>query len=218
MIGDSTMAQKSESRFPETGWGQTMPQLVTENTTIHNHAVNGRSTKSFINEGRWAKVLDSIQPGDYVIIQFGHNDEKPDSARHTDPYTSFKDNLKRFATETQNKGAFPIICSSIVRRHFDEEGKLEDSHGDYIPAAEMAAKETQTPYINMETLTRQLVVKLGEEKSIELYNHCEPGQYPGFKNGKHDNTHLNVKGAKSVAEIFVKACKDKQLDIARTMK
>ncbi|MBN1184802.1 MAG: rhamnogalacturonan acetylesterase [Bacteroidales bacterium] len=214
MIGDSTMATKSELRFPESGWGEALQEFVTENTTVHNHAVNGRSTKSYIDEGRWNKIYDSIQAGDYVVIQFGHNDEKPDTTRHTDPFTGFKANIRKFIEDTRSKGAYPIVCSSIVRRHFDSQGNLKDTHGDYIVAAKEIAKETQTPYIDMESLTRQLVTEMGPEKSKTIYNFCKPGEYPNFEKGKLDSTHLNVYGAKVVAKLFIDEVKFKRLSLS----
>ena len=169
MIGDSTMANKNPDKAPETGWGMVMNEFLSGYATVHNHAVNGRSSKSFLDEGRWTVVFDSIQPSDYVIIQFGHNDEKPGDKLYTDPSTTYKQILKKFIDETRAKGANPIVCSSIVRRHFDGKGKLKDTHGAYINAAREIAIETNTPYIDMEAETRKLVAKLGPEKSKSIY-------------------------------------------------
>ena len=108
LIGDSTMAPKSAKAYPELGWGEGLADYVTNKAKVHNHAVNGRSSLSFINEGRWQAVYDSLQKGDYVIIQFGHNDEKTDSARHTEPFGSFKQNIQKFIDEARKKGAIPM--------------------------------------------------------------------------------------------------------------
>lgn len=119
MIGDSTMANKKlAGDNPERGWGQMLPGFLSEEIPVDNHAVNGRSSKSFIDEGRWDAVVGKIQPGDYVFIQFGHNDEKPQAERHTDPGTTFDDNLRKFVTETRAKGGIPVLFNSIVRRNF----------------------------------------------------------------------------------------------------
>ena len=119
MIGDSTMADKNlTGGNPERGWGQMLPGFFTEDIRVDNHAVNGRSSKSFIDEGRWDKVLSLIKKGDYVFIQFGHNDEKPDPKRHTDPGTTFDANLRRFVNETRAKGGIPVLFNSIVRRNY----------------------------------------------------------------------------------------------------
>jgi lysophospholipase L1-like esterase len=207
LIGDSTMAAKKAERFPESGWGVELADYVTENALVHNHAASGRSTKSFIDEGRWKIVKDSIKKGDYVVMEFGHNDEKAEDKLHTDAQTSFKDNLKNFVKETRAKGGIPVICSSIIRRKFDESGNLVDTHGDYIAAAEEVAQETKTIYVDMEKETRQLVIKLGPEKSKELFNY-----------GKKDDTHLNHYGAKIVAGLFVQEIKNQQLKLANLFK
>ena len=206
MVGDSTMAAKSERRYPESGWGEGLKQFANKYTKIHNHAASGRSTLSFINEGRWKVVLDSLKKGDFVIIQFGHNDEKPDRTLHTDPYGSFKDNLKKFVEESKDKGAYPIICSSIVRRHFDESNTLIDTHGDYISAAKETALETNTPYVDMEALTADLVKRMGPEYSKAIYN---------FTSRKQDSTHPNDRGAKVIAFLFAKDVTSKDLPIAK---
>lgn len=119
MIGDSTMANKTLSGGnQERGWGQMLSGFLDNDIVVSNHAVNGRSSKSFIDEGRWDTVLGQMCEGDYLIIQFGHNDEKADSARHTDPGTTYNANLRRFVEGAREKGATPIICNSIVRRNF----------------------------------------------------------------------------------------------------
>jgi lysophospholipase L1-like esterase len=206
MIGDSTMAPKAAQVYPELGWGEGLSEYVTKKARVHNHAVNGRSSLSFINEGRWQAVYDSLKKGDYVIIQFGHNDEKPDTARHTEPFGSFKNNIRKFIDETRRKGAIPIVCSSIVRRHFDAEGNLKDTHGDYITGAAQIARETNTAYVNMEALTRKLVSGMGPEKSKDIFL---------FTDTKQDSTHLNVTGADIVAGLFVENTKAQGLSIAR---
>lgn len=209
LIGDSTMAAKKPERKPESGWGVSLANFVNDKAVVHNHAASGRSTLSFIKEGRWENVLDSLQKGDYVVIQFGHNDEKTDAKLHTEPFGTFKTNLQKFITESRQKGATPIICSSIVRRHFDGKGNLQDSHGDYITAAKEIANETKTPYINMEASTRKMVSEMGPIKSKEIYN---------FTSHKQDSTHVNVKGAEMIAKLFVDEVKTKSLPIAKLFK
>jgi lysophospholipase L1-like esterase len=218
MIGDSTMANKSAKAAPETGWGMVFNEFVTSNVTVHNHALNGRSSKSFIDEGHWKAVYDSIQPGDYVIIQFGHNDEKPAEKLHTDPATTYKQLLKKYIDETRAIGATPIICSSIVRRHFDGNGNLKDTHGTYISAAQEIALETKTPYIDMEAKTRKVVAKLGPEKSKSLYLFTIPGEYQNRPTGVQDSTHLNTTGARIFAGLFVEEVKKQKLPLKGLLK
>lgn len=218
MIGDSTMANKKPESVPETGWGMVMQEFFKDGVRIHNHAVNGRSSRSFLTEGRWKSVYDSLQKGDYVIIQFGHNDSKPDSVRHTEPFTSYKKLLKLYIDEARSKGAIPLVCSSIVRRHFDVAGNLEDTHGDYIKAAHEIAEETGTPFIDLEVKTRKLVSDLGREKSKSLFLFCKPGEYLTRPNGVQDSTHLNNYGAHQVAKLFVDGVKELKLPLVSVLK
>lgn len=218
MIGDSTMAGKKADRAPESGWGEAMQSYLKSNVIVHNHAASGRSTLSFINEKRWQAVVDSIHPGDYLIVQFGHNDEKPKATIHTEPFGSFQDNIRMFIEKSREKGASPIVCSSIVRRHFDGKGNLLQTHGDYIAAARDIAEKTSTPYVDMEALTRELVLKLGPEGSKSLFTFCEPGECPLRMAGVQDSTHLNFYGSAKIAYLFVKDAKLQQLEIATFMK
>ncbi|REE05516.1 lysophospholipase L1-like esterase [Marinoscillum furvescens DSM 4134] len=206
MIGDSTMAAKKASRLPESGWGEGLKAFVTPNTIVHNHAASGRSTRSFIEEGRWQNVVDSLQAGDFVIIQFGHNDQKPDAKLHTEPYGEFVRNLEKFVRESERSGAFPIICSSIVRRHFTKDGKLTDTHGDYILAAKAVAANLEVPFVDMEHITRTLVTGLGVENSKAIYTHTAH---------KADDTHLSTKGARVVAYFFAREVQRVNSSLAR---
>ena len=218
MIGDSTMANKKPEVAPETGWGMVLQDFFSKEVKVHNHAVNGRSSKSFMSEGLWKSVYDSLKKGDYVIIQFGHNDEKPDSVRHTDPFTTYKQIIKLYISEARSKGAFPIVCSPIVRRHFDAGGNLKDTHGDYIKAAHEIAGETNTPFIDMEAKTRKLVAELGPEKSKSLFLFCKPGEYMTRPKGVQDSTHLNNFGAHQVANLFVDGVKELKLPVISFLK
>jgi len=124
-IGDSTMANKKAEVYPETGWGQVFQNYFDAKVKVSNHAINGRSSKSFIDEGRWKSVLDSLKRGDYVFIQFGHNDEKADKpAVYADPSTTYRKNLEKYIVETRSKGSTPILLTSIVRRKFVDPGNL----------------------------------------------------------------------------------------------
>jgi len=218
VIGDSTAANKKPEAAPETGWAMVLQEFFTDRIKVHNHAVNGRSSKSFLSEGRWKAVMDSLKKGDYVVIQFGHNDEKADTSRHTDPYTSFKALLKMYVNDTRSKGANPVICSSIVRRHFDSIGNIKDTHGDYIKASREAATETHTYFIDMEAKTRKLVTEAGREGSKSIYLFCKPGEYPNRPAGVQDSTHLSVKGAHQVAGLFAEGVRELKLPVARYLK
>ena len=198
-IGDSTMASKKAEVAPETGWCQAFRNFVSEKVEIKNRAMNGRSSKSFIAEGRWKWVLDSLKAGDYVFIQFGHNDEKnQDSTRYTEPFTTYRKNLERFVRETREKGATPILFTSIVRRKF-ENGMLTDTHGNYPVVTRMVANEMNVPLIDLQMLTAGAVTALGDESSKQIYLWTAPTEK--FPEGRKDDTHLCKEGANLVAKL-----------------
>lgn len=205
MIGDSTMADKPLAPAqPERGWGQLLPLYFKDAVSIENHAVNGRSSKSFRDEGRWEPVLNRIKPGDYVIIQFGHNDEKKqDPTRYTEPFGSFKENLERYVREAREKGGIPILATPIVRRTFDSEGKLEDTHGQYPAAVRRVAAEQHVPLLELERRSAELVQRLGPEFSKKIYMWYEPGEFKTLPDGRSDNTHFNAYGACRVCDLAV---------------
>ena len=228
MIGDSTMANKKlDGGNPERGWGMVLPGFFSEDIKIDNHAANGRSSKSFISEGRWAKVISKVKKGDYVFIQFGHNDEKADSIRHTEPGTTFDDNLRRYVNETRAKGGIPVLFNSIVRRNFvqpkdasitkdirrtpgekeqPKEGTvLFDTHGAYLDSPRNVAKELGVVFVDMNKITHDLVQELGPVESKKLFMFVAPNQIPAFPKGREDNTHLNVYGARTIAGLAVDA-------------
>jgi len=191
MIGDSTMADKPLDDNPERGWGQLFPACFDSSVTIENHAKNGRSTKSFIAESLWQQVLVKLQPGDYVFIQFGHNDEKKESPeRYTTP-EEYGKNLLRFVNESREKGAIPVLCTPIVRRRFDKDGKFFDDHGEYPGAARNVASANNVPLLDMTSLSEKLVGGLGPEDSKKLYLFIKPGEYKSLPEGKEDNTHFS---------------------------
>jgi lysophospholipase L1-like esterase len=198
-IGDSTMANKKAEVAPETGWCQVFSAFVDQTVEIKNRAMNGRSTKSFITEGRWKAVLDSLQQGDYVFIQFGHNDEKiQDSTRYAEPFTSYRKNLERFVRETREKGATPILFTSIVRRKFVN-GFLTDTHGDYPVAVRQVAADMNVPMVDLQLLTAGAVTALGDEVSKDIYLWTSPTDK--FPEGRKDDTHLKVEGANLIAKL-----------------
>ena len=223
LIGDSTMADRSTaSGSPERGWGQMLPCFLNGLIRVENHAACGRSSLSFIREGRWQAVLDRLQAGDYVIIQFGHNDEKTDTALHTVPGGSFDENLRRFVRETREKGAYPVLMNSIVRRNYpptpetphqyiyEKEGNtLVDTHGEYLLSPRRIAHEMDVPFVDMAKLTHDQVAEMGPELSKKLFMWIPPGQYPSLPQGKVDNTHLNIWGSKVFAAIAAKALSQK---------
>lgn len=203
LIGDSTMADKpNPEQNPERGWGQMLPIFFGDRAKVRNFALNGRSSKSFIDEGRWDAVRAELKPGDYVFIQFGHNDQKnQDPTRYTNAYTGYRRNLERFVSDTRAGGGTPVLFSSIVRRHFNQYGVLEDTHGAYPSVARAVADGLQVPFIDVQLMTEDLVLGLGAEQSKELYLWVEPGQSELYPRGAQDDTHLSVAGALAVARL-----------------
>ncbi len=213
-IGDSTMANKRKEVFPETGWCQVVGNYFDETVIVRNHAKNGRSSKSFLSEGLWQNVLDSLRQGDYVFIQFGHNDQKKqDSTRYTLPFDTFSKNLERYVDESRSKGAIPVLFTSIVRRKFGDDGKLIDTHGDYLEATKNVAQQLNVPLIDLNELTEKCINSLGEKPSKEIFLWTKPNKQ--FPNGRSDNTHLSVKGANCVARMAVKELKKFDMEISK---
>jgi lysophospholipase L1-like esterase len=219
-IGDSTMADKDTVGNPERGWVMALPLFFdSAEVKIENHAMNGRSTKSFIDEGRWDVILKILKKGDYVFIQFGHNDEKQDQpSLYAATYGAYTGNLTRFVKETRAKGAFPVLMTSIVRRHFDENGVLKNTHGDYPDAVRKLAETLKVPMIDMEAKSRELIQNLGDNASKKLFMNLNAGIYPKFPKGKKDDTHLVGEGAKTIASLAVEGVKEQNLPLAKYLK
>lgn len=209
LIGDSTMANKENpDKNPEHGWGQVLPQFFTTGIEIQNHAMNGRSSKSFRTEGRWDKVEKQLKKGDFVIIQFGHNDQKlKDSTKFTNPYTQYRANLERYVNETRAKGATPILMTSITRRNFNENGVLIDTHKEYPLVVRLVADAMKVPFVDMQLFTEQMEISAGPEKSKLLHLHFKEGENPYYTKDKVDDTHLSRLGAESVAKLAVNSLK-----------
>ncbi|WP_433831792.1 rhamnogalacturonan acetylesterase [Flavobacterium anhuiense] len=208
-IGDSTMANKKDpEKNPEHGWAQVLQPLFKDNVTVVNKAVNGRSTRSFINEKRWDSIYNNLKKGDYVFIEFGHNDEKiEDPSRYTNPHTAYRYNLIKFVNESREKGAVPILLTSIARRNFNEKGVLVPTHGDYPLETRLVAQELNVPFIDLEYYTEILEQTYGPEKSKQLHLHFKVGENPYYDKEKADDTHLSLKGATEIAAIVIKEIK-----------
>jgi lysophospholipase L1-like esterase len=205
MVGDSTMADKPViPANPERGWGQMLPMYFQDGVRIENHAVNGRSSKSFIDEGRWAAVTNRLRAGDYVIIQFGHNDEKKkDPKRYTEPFGSFKTNLVMFIRDARAHGATPVLATPVARRKFDDNGALVDTHGDYVKALREVAQEQQAPLLDLNRDSTKLLVFLGPESSKRLHDWIPAGEFERDPKGLSDDTHFNAYGASRMCDLAV---------------
>jgi lysophospholipase L1-like esterase len=217
MIGDSTMADKPNPESnPERGWGQMLPSFFNENVVVVNHAVNGRSTRSFIGENRWDTVMKAVKPGDYVFIQFGHNDQKiKDPKRYTNPYTGYRENLVKFVMESREAGAIPVLFSSTVRRKYNEYGVLIDTHGEYPFVVREVAESLDVPFIDLQLRSERLVISAGEEASKAIYLWIKPGEYEMYPNGREDNTHFSSRGAAEIARLAVEGIKEEKLELVK---
>jgi pectinesterase len=200
MCGDSTMSIKDPKAWPETGWGVPFAHFFDSSVTVSNHARNGRSTRTFIEEGLWKNVIDNVRPGDYVFIQFAHNDEVPTKASATKP-GEFKKNLERYIKETKRKKAFPVLFTPVARRKFDDKGRLVSTHEQYAGIVRAVAKEMKLPLIDMDAKSQDLLKELGPEQSKELFLWLKPGENPNYPQGKQDDTHFNEAGALKMARL-----------------
>lgn len=208
LIGDSTCQTNTKETYPQTGWGQVFCDYINNGYEVINLAKNGRSSKSFYDEGLFKEVEENIKPGDLLFIQFGHNDEKEDEVRHTDPFTTYQEQLKYYIDVARRNDAIPILLSSIYRRHFDEHGKIkENCHLNYPQAMEALAKKEKVIYIDMCELTKQELIKIGDEASKEYFMNFKPNIYENYPEGKEDNTHLRPKGAKLICDLLVEEIK-----------
>ena len=215
-IGDSTMANKKDpDKNPEHGWAQVLQSFFKDDIVIDNRALNGRSTRSFIAEKQWDAVYNKLKKGDYVFIEFGHNDQKNmDSLRYTNPHTAYRHNLIRFVKESRAKGAIPILLTSIARRNFNEKGVLIGTHGDYPLETRLVAQEYKVPFIDLEYYTELLEQSYGPEKSKQLHLHFKAGENLYYDKDKADDTHLSLLGATKIAELVIsqiKSSSDKSL-------
>lgn len=220
LVGDSTMADKPALDYPERGWGQLLPEFVQAPLKVENHAVNGRSSKSFIEEGRWSVVTRKLQADDWVIIQFGHNDEKVNSPeRYTTPQGNYRENLLRMVQETRAKGANPILATSVARRKWDAPGRsLVPTHGAYPDVVRALAMRENVPLLEMEWATTQLEESLGVEGSKQLHLWFEAGAVSAAPDGLKDDTHYSEAGARRVAAMAVDLILRHQLGLATWLK
>jgi lysophospholipase L1-like esterase len=219
-IGDSTMANKpNPDKNPERGWAQVLPAYFTSDVIVVNKAVNGRSTRSFIDENRWDTVFKALKRGDYVFIQFGHNDQKDqDPKRFTNPHTAYRYNLIKFVTESRKKGANPVLFTSIVRRNFNDKGVFTDSHGDYPLEVRLVAQEYKVPLIDLQYYTELMEEKNGVDGSKLLHLHFKPGEMAFYPDGKDDDTHLSEKGANEISKLVIEQLKQKNIPLKKYIK
>lgn len=216
LAGDSTVANYASNRTPRAGWGQMLPQMFDEQIIVKNEAVPGRSTKSFINEGRLSKILNQIQKGDYLLIQFGHNDEKSyDPSRYTDPATSYQHYLKEYIDGARQKGATPILVTPVERWSFSADGKALATHGHYPGAMKELGRKENVPVIDLTAKSRALYQQLGPEKTTELFLFLDAGEHPNYPDGVQDPIHFQEKGAREITKLIAEGIAELNLPLQK---
>jgi lysophospholipase L1-like esterase len=213
IAGDSTASIKEAKAFPETGWGMPFVYFWDSSVIVVNKAKNGRSTKSFRIEGLWQQILDESSEGDYVFIQFGHNDEVPTKANATSE-TEFRANLSRFISEARNKKMNPILLTPVARRKFDANGKIEGTHDVYAQLVRDVAKDEKVILFDMDKITQQLFQQFGVDNSKLLFLQLKPGEHPNYPEGKEDNTHFNELGARLIAQLVLSEIKQQMPELS----
>lgn len=214
LCGDSTMSIKEKKAFPETGWGMPFVYFWDSTVRIENLAKNGRSTKTFISEKLWQRVADNASEGDYVFIQFGHNDEAKDKGERYATPDTFRMNLRKFIAETKIKKAIPVLITPVSRRRFDNDGKALETHVEYSAYVKEIANQEKVLFIDLDTKSRELYQQLGKETSKLLFLQLKPGEHPNYPDGKEDNTHFTELGARLIAQLILSEIRQKVPELA----
>lgn len=213
MAGDSTMSIKETKAYPETGWGMPFSYFFDSSVIIVNKAKNGRSTKTYISEGLWKSIISNVKEDDYVIIQFGHNDEsKEKTERYTTP-DEYKSNLTKFIKETREKKGIPILFTPVSRRKFDKENNTVPTHEVYSALVKEVAKTTGVLFIDLDEKSRQIYQSMGPETSRLLFLQVKPGEHPNYPEGKEDNTHFSELGARLIAQLVLAELKKLNIEL-----
>jgi lysophospholipase L1-like esterase len=219
MAGDSTMATKDADKRPETGWGEMFGQYFKNGSVkIDNRAMNGRSSKSFISEGRWQAIIDQLQKGDYVFIQFGHNDESKDKGERYASPDEYRANLTRFASDVRSKGGNPVLLTPVMRRKFDKDGNFVDTHGEYPDIVRSVARDEKVPLIDMHRKSEAVIKQYGPDASRKLFLQLRPGENVNYPKGVEDNTHFNTFGATEMAKLAVEGIRENNIKLRKYLK
>ncbi len=219
LAGDSTMAAKRPEKRPETGWGEFLQKHFDERRVrIDNHAQNGRSTRTFIAEGRWQTIVDKLRAGDYVFIQFGHNDSSKEKVDRYTPPDDYRANLVRFIGEVRAKRATPVLLTPVMRRRFDEDGAVQDSHGVYPDIVREVAAGQRVTLIDMHRKSWQTLARFGVEDSKKLFLQLAAGEHANYPQGVNDNTHFSPRGAEIMASLAAAGIREQKLGLAKFLK
>lgn len=212
LVGNSTVVDQEEE--PWAAWGQMIPCFFLPGVAIANHAESGLTLGSFMNSGRLEKVLGLIKPGDYLFIEFGHNDQK-EKGPEDGAYKSYTERLQYFVTSAREKGAIPVIVTSTARRSFDANGQSQNTLGDYPDAARKVAADHHVPLIDLNKMTTALYDALGVEDSKKALVHYPANTFPGQEKALQDNTHFNPYGAYELARCVIEGIRENKLELAK---
>ena len=219
LAGDSTMARKLPEKRPETGWGEALQQHFDESRVrIDNHAANGRSTRTFISENRWQAIVDKLKKGDYVFIEFGHNDGAKEKVDRYTPPEDYRLNLIRFINEVRAKKATLVLLTPVMRRRFDKQGAFFDSHGEYPDIVRRVAAEEKVALIDMHRKSERVIKQYGAEESRKLFLQLKAGENSNYPQGIEDNTHFSPLGAEVMANLAVEGIREQKLGLAKFLK
>jgi len=218
LAGDSTCANKTSDKRPETGWGEMLQQYFDPaKVKVDNRALNGRSTKSFVDEGHWQKIMNAVKKGDFVFIEFGHNDEKKDKPAIYASPDDYKANLTRFIKDVRSKGATPILMTPVSRRKFENEVPVK-THGEYPDAVKFVGKAQKVAVIDMESKSAAVLTHYGNEGSRKLFLQLKPGENPNYPSGVEDNTHFNPTGAEEMAKLAVDGIRESRSKLVKYLR
>jgi lysophospholipase L1-like esterase len=216
LAGNSTVTDQEKE--PWAAWGQMIPCFFTKDVVVANYAESGEALKSFVAENRLKKIMQNIRPGDYLFIQFGHNDQKQNSSAYVEAFTGYKDELKLFIREARERGARPVLVTSMHRRNFDENGKIINTHGNYPEAMRQVASEEHVPLIDLNAMSALLYEALGVEGSKRAFVHYPANSFPGQEKELADNSHHSTYGAYQLAKCIVEGIKSNVPDLAAYLK
>lgn len=212
LAGNSTVVDQEKE--PWAAWGQMIPRFFKPQVVVANFAESGEALKSFEGERRLEKVESLMKQGDYLFIEFAHNDQKPGGA-HVDAFTTYKDELKKFIQAARERGAIPVLVTSMHRRRFDENGKIINTLEDYPEAMRQMAKEENVALIDLNAMSKKFYEALGVEESKKAFVHYPANTYPGQDKALEDNTHFNNYGAYQLSKCIVEGIKENIPDLAR---
>ncbi|MDG0792459.1 GDSL-type esterase/lipase family protein [Cohnella ginsengisoli] len=208
LAGDSTVTDQPEDGFPYAGWGQMLQRFFKHDVAVANYAVSGRSSKSFAGEGRLDEIAAKLRAGDWLFVQFGHNDQKSDEARHTDPGSTYKLHLKMYIEAARERGAHPVLVTPVHRRKFAPGGALLDTHGAYVEAVRELAADEGVPLVDLAAMSARLFESLGPSGTESLFMHGAPGEFANYPAGVADDTHFQERGAEAVAALVVQRVRE----------